>query len=369
MRFGNISSVWDNSIVRERLAHYWNILQGKELPYYLLCKRIGYPMKEDRFKLDVHMYEVLKQEFEEIMANPRRHQALMQNPEEERLSFLHLKYLHAVKMHYKCEFCENLCRVDRSGAKKGKCGIGSYAHVSSSFLHTGEEAPLVPSGTIFFSGCNFNCVFCQNADISNFGKQSLVPSFGMDTTPELLAKKADSLAESGALNINYVGGDPIPNLHIILQSMLYQTHKVAQLWNSNFYNSFFSLELLADLIDIWLPDFKYGNNICAEKYSGIKNYVEILQRNLVYIYTFGSKSIIIRHLVLPGHVDCCSIPILQWIHDNIPHVLVNIMAQYHPDHLVSDSIYPELNRYPTSAEMERVYHFADGLNIEYRAVS
>ncbi|MHA1776467.1 MAG: radical SAM protein, partial [Promethearchaeota archaeon] len=235
--------------------------------------------------------------------------------------------------------------------------------------HMGEESVLIPSGTIFFSGCSFGCVFCQNDDISTAGKKYPINMAGRKVTPNDLATLATTLINKGAVNINYVGGDPTPNLHTILSSSKFQTINVCQLWNSNFYNSFKALELLSDVIDLWLPDFKYGNNECAEKFSKIKSYWDVMKKNFTYIYKHGSRNIIIRHLVMPGHVECCSKPILKWIKDNIPEVVVNIMGQYHPAYLVSQGQYPEINRRITRAEMQEVFAYAEDLGLEFRSVS
>jgi putative pyruvate formate lyase activating enzyme len=241
---------------------------------------------------------------------------------------------------------------------------------------------LVPSGTIFFSGCTFECVFCQNYDISTIGKKRYseksnvhvnflkrlkVPMVSI--SPNHLAEMESLLAEQNAKNINYVGGDPTPNLHTIVQSLKFFHKNICLLWNSNFYNSMASLKILQEIMDLWLPDFKYGNNTCGKTYSGIKNYWDVITRNLKFIYDGGSRDIIIRHLVLPNHVECCTKPILTWIAENIPNVVVNIMGQYHPDHLINKDHYSEINRRPNREEMIQAFSLADSLGIEYRLVS
>jgi putative pyruvate formate lyase activating enzyme len=246
--------------------------------------------------------------------------------------------------------------------------IPKESYVSSAFLHHGEEAPLVPSGTIFFQGCNFECVFCQNYDISQVWKGTrCIEEVSQKVDNITLAEIAENLAKKGAKNINYVGGDPIPNLHTIIGNLKYQKTNICQLWNSNFFLTNKSLSLIIDLMDFWLPDFKYGNNDCGEKYSGVKNYFNILSRNHKRIHDEGSGEIIIRHLVMPNHVECCSKPILDFIAREIPKCVVNIMGQYRPEY---DSYkFPEINRRPTSEEIKEVQHYADDLSILYKPVS
>ncbi|MHA2150347.1 MAG: radical SAM protein, partial [Candidatus Thorarchaeota archaeon] len=224
-------------------------------------------------------------------------------------------------------------------------------------------APLVPSGTIFFSSCCFGCVFCQNNDISTN------PNSGRPVAPEGLATIAEALYRDGALNINYVGGDPIPNTHTILASQVYQTSNVTQLWNSNLYCSEETMRLLFDVFDVWLPDFKYGNNECAERLSGVKNYFDVVSRN--HLIAYESGEVIIRHLVMPNHVECCTIPILKWVSENMPNCMVNIMGQYRPEHRVrhEKERFSDIARPVTSQEMDLAFRTADELGVFHRYVS
>ena len=149
--------------------------------------------------------------------------------------------------------------------------------------------------------------------------------------------------------------------------MNHQTSNICQLWNSNFYLTNKALSLIIDLFDFWLPDFKYGNNQCAKKYSGVDNYYDVVARNHKRIHDKGSGEIIIRHLVMPNHVECCSIPILDYVAKEIPKCVVNIMGQYRP--AFHSHKYPEINRRPSSKEMEEVKNYADKLGILWKPVS
>lgn len=261
-----------------------------------------------------------------------------------------------------CSFCERRCRVNRSLGIKGFCGLDNKSYVHSWFLHIGEEAPLVPSGTIFYGGCNFKCVFCQNWDISQEN-----PLGGVEVNPYHLALIQKELKLNGARNINHVGGDPTPNIHNILESLKYIDINIAQLWNSNFYMSEEALKLLIYVIDIWLPDFKYGNNNCAIRLSSAPRYVEVVGRNHRIAIQWGDM--IIRHLVLPNHVDCCSKPVLKWIADNLPKdkVLVNIMDQYRPEYKAYQ--FKEISRRVRYDELEEVYAYADKLGLLWKDIS
>ncbi|RLG51592.1 MAG: pyruvate formate lyase-activating protein, partial [Thermoproteota archaeon] len=184
-----------------------------------------------------------------------------------------------------------------------------------------------------------------------------------------LAKIEAALRIDGAANINFVGGDPTPNLHTILESLLYLEENVPLLWNSNMYCSIETMKLLADIIDIWLPDFKYGNDSCAERLSKVQRYFEVVSRNHKIAHESGDM--IIRHLVLPNHVECCTKPVLKWISENCPNALVNVMAQYRPEYLVARNPrdYPDISRRPTAEEMRAAYSYAKSLGICYEPVS
>jgi putative pyruvate formate lyase activating enzyme len=291
------------------------------------------------------------------------------SPDETSPSFLDIKIKLARSMLERCNFCERSCGADRAAGKKGTCGVGATPRVCSAFLHFGEEGPLVPSGTIFFAGCNFACVFCQNEDISTD------PMNGIPVTPQKLANMATALAMDGAVNINYVGGDPTPNLHSIIESLAFQDAPVAQLWNSNNYNTLDSMKLLLDVMDIWLPDMKYGNDSCAKRLSGINNYWPIITRNMKLVHDEmvvpGHASLVIRHLVIPGHVDCCSVPVIEWIAKEIPLAMVNIMGQYRPQHkvLAQPGEFMDIARRPSFEEIDSVRSLATMLGVTWKPVS
>jgi len=232
-----------------------------------------------------------------------------------------------------CDLCERRCGADRAAGEKGHCGV-LEARICSEFLHMGEEPDLVPSYTIFFAGCTFNCVFCQNWDISTR------PEAGAMVEPEDLATmiearaRGDAHGRSGpagrARNVNWVGGDPTSNLHFIFDVLRRCNANIPQVWNSNMYMTEKTMRLLDGVVDIYLTDFKYGNDMCAERLSNAKGYMGIVTRN--HLLARNQAEVIIRHLVLPNHFKCCTEPVLRWISENLRDVKVNVMAQYRPEH-------------------------------------
>jgi len=298
------------------------------------------------------------------LKNSETHPPQIEKPE---FSFLDLKCELANRIIRKCIFCEWRCRVDRVKAERsGACHLDSIARVATFFRHFGEEPPIVDrngSGTVFFASCTCRCVFCQNGDISQN------PEAGVPVSPEKLSSIIRSLRRDGAANINLVGGEPTPNLHVILGALNLTFVNVPILWNSNMYLTPEAMQILADVVDIWLPDFKWGNDRCAVEYSRVVRYFEVVSRNHAMAYRNGDM--IIRHLVMPGHVECCTKPILDWIEENCPRALVNVMAQYRPEYLVlqhSDR-YAEIARPITVQELREVRDYADRLGIVWKPVS
>ena len=236
-------------------------------------------------------------------------------------SLLDLKIELATRIFRSCVFCEKRCKVDRN-ISSGQCNVRE-ARIYSEFLHMGEESFLIPSYTIFFSGCTFNCVFCQNWDIS----QQIC---GLSIKHKDLIFLIDKRIKEGAKNINWVGGDPTSNLLYILLVLKECKANIVQVWNSNMYCSVETMKLLDGVIDIYLTDFKYGNDFCAKRLSKIDNYTGIIKRNHKLAYDFGE--VVIRHLIMPNHLDCCSVKILDWISKNLDDAVVNLMAQYRPQY-------------------------------------
>ena len=371
-------SVWEQFELKNRLVDYRDIFQGRRLPRYKLARLFYVPIddkKSQKDLLDIHEHyhpkfkDWLKEkqtlpleEVEKEVFKQYKEEIIREN------NYLKLKVLITKDILSACEFCENKCKADRASGKVGNCGVDGQAYISSAFVHMGEESPIVPSGTIFFYGCTFQCVFCQNHDISQ--EFSFERFRGKGHTPLDLAQMYYNLKGQGVRNINFVGGEPTPNLHLILESFLEAQVNLPMLWNSNMYLTETSMKLLVDIFDIWLPDYKYSNNECATKYSKAPKYKEAIERNMKMIEERGSGEYIIRHLVMPNHTECCSIPILNWVNENLKTPLVNIMAQYRPEYKVlRTEMYPEIKKRPSTSEMYNVRKHADDLGIYWKSVS
>jgi len=319
------------------LSDYFRILRGERNANYLESKQL-----EIDFDLNAQE-EKLWETHDEVVGKKK------ENPF---LSLFDLKLEISKRMLEKCRFCERRCYVNREKGQKGYCGV-LKSKIASEFIHMGEEPELVPSYTIFFSGCTFNCVFCQNWDISQY------PEAGIYVEPRVMAKLIEQI-KNNIRNLNWVGGEPTPNLPYILDVLSHTSVNIPVIWNSNMYMSGETMKILSNIVDVYLSDFKYGNDDCAKKLSNVENYFSIVSRN----HKTANKQceMIIRHLVLPNHLECCTKPVLKWIAENLRNVKVNVMAQYKPEHKAKE--YPEINRKITKEEFDEALNFAKKLGLD-----
>ena len=343
-------------------------MQDKKPAKYLVCKSIHTEMDiknsetSELWKEHERLSKIARNKIEKIKLSDQ-----LENLKLCKNNFLDLKSEIANRSLDSCNLCEWNCNVNRNEGEIGVCRLDKTTRVSSWFRHFGEEPPLVNtngSGTIFFTGCMFRCVFCQNWEISQY------PLAGEEVNGIKLAKIMSELYRQGAHNINFVGGEPTPNIHTIIDGMKNLDVNVPMLWNSDMYATLDAMKLLVDIIDIWLPDFKYGNDECARRLSGIPNYFATVSRNHKFVLD-QNGDMIIRHLVLPNHFDCCTKPVLNWISKNCNRVLVNVMGQYHPEYRVQKNpkYYSDISRPLKTEELQRAYKYADKCGLVYRPVS
>jgi len=335
---------------RAALARYFDVFVDRKPAKFLIGRRLPAAFgPEDSASRLWSLHNQLLDEYyrvERDIDEGKRGLEELGRPER---SFFDLKVEIARRILRSCCFCERRCGADRSSNQLGWCQAGSEMLVSSMFEHMGEEPELVPSGTVFTISCNFRCLHCQNWSISQRFET------GEIYAPDRLAKAVEGLRRLGCRNINMVGGDPTVWLHHWLEVFKRVGVNVPALWNSNAYYSEESAKLLGGFIDVYKLDFKYGNDSCAERISGVKRYWEVCTRNHVLAKRLGE--LIIRVLVLPNHLECCCKPILNWIVEKLGReTRVNVMWQYRPEWRAHEL--PELRRRLTRAEMDRSIEIA-----------
>ena len=268
-----------------------------------------------------------------------------------------------------CNICPRNCNVDRS-EKTGFCSMTDTVKISRAALHMWEE-PCVSgengSGTVFFSGCNMKCVFCQNKDISTGG-------FGKEITVERLSDIFLELQGKGALNINLVTPTHY-TLQIIDAVKLARTKglKLPIVYNTSSYEKVETIKLLEGVVDVWLPDFKYMDNAVAYKYSKAADYVdcataaisEMVRQQPECIFNEDGiiqKGVIVRHLVLPGQTQGAKDAVEYLYNRYGDNIFISIMSQYTP--CTDLSAYPEINRKLTQQEYDDVVDYAVEIGVE-----
>ena len=270
----------------------------------------------------------------------------------------------------KCEICPFRCKVNRLSGQVGRCGCGDKIIVAKYQLHYFEE-PCISgksgSGTVFFSNCNFKCIFCQNYKISQEGK-------GNEVTIEELANIFLKLQQEGANNINLV--TPTMYAYQIIEAIKIARNNGLNLpiiYNSNGYENVETLRDLRGYVDVYLPDLKYYADELAIKYSKAPNYFKIATKAILEIINqvglpefdengMIKKGVIIRHLVLPGHIQN-SKHILKWLKENVEgNAYVSVMAQYFPTYKAKEDEY--LNRKLTRKEYSEIEQYLYLLDIQ-----
>ena len=335
---------------RASLNRYFAVMQNEKTAKFMIAKKLPaeYSSKNSTEKL-WKIHEKLTEKYYELEKQVDSKQKDLREMKTPEKSYLDLKIEIAKRIMENCHFCTRRCGVNRKAGKLGYCRCGPSITVSSMFEHMGEEPELVPSGTIFTLGCTMRCLHCQNWTISQWYEK------GETYKPEDLAREVERLRRSGCRNINLVGGEPTPWLEQWLKTFKHVNLNVPVVWNSNSYYSEETAKLLAGFVDVYLLDFKYGPNKCAEKISDAPKYWEVCTRNHLYAKNYGE--LIIRVLVLPEHLECCLKPILNWISKNLgASTRTNVMFQYRPEWRAHEI--PELRRRLTRNEMEKAIRIA-----------
>ncbi len=242
-----------------------------------------------------------------------------------------------------CRLCELRCGVDRLAGERGPCGVGLQARTYNAFVHLGEERQLVPSFTVFLTGCNLRCVFCSDGEAVDD------PEVGVPLDPDVLARRV--AAEPGLRSVEFVGGLPDVNLYAVARCAERLPAGLPVALNSNGWFTPEALDAMAGWVRWLLVDLKYGPGSCAAALAGVDHYWQTVTANLRR--AAAGFDVIVRHLLLPGHGECCTRPVLRWLGEALPGVRVNVMTGYQPLHRVAGTGGP-LDRTVAEAEVRGV---------------
>ncbi len=268
-----------------------------------------------------------------------------------------------------CSLCPRTCGVNRKNGESGFCGIGAAASVASWGPHFGEERPLVGrfgSGTIFFSGCNLGCIFCQNWTISH-GREGTI------LTDDRLARIMLELQTAGCHNINLV--TPTHQIPAILRALVRAVEKgliLPIVYNCGGYESLETLRLLDGIVDIYMPDLKFMDGAHAKRYAEASDYPDVARAALLEMHRqvgdlvmessgVAQHGLLVRHLLMPDDIAGSS-EALRFIAGELsPDTYVNVMDQYHPCYRAAE--FPELNRRITPGEYRYALQLAKGAGL------
>jgi len=264
-------------------------------------------------------------------------------------------------MNGKCMLCPRKCGVDRNNGELGFCRCGAAPIIARAAPHFGEE-PCISgscgSGAVFFSGCNMQCVFCQNREISFEGHGKVI-------SVSRLAEIFSELEDSDVHNINLV--TPTHFTDVIIEALKIAKPNIPVVWNSSAYENIETLKMLEGYVQVYMPDFKYTSNDAALRYSGAKDFPNIAKSAIMEMYRqtgafvldnegLLKKGVLIRHLVLPGRLDD-AFDIIDWVSESFPKnaVFFSLMSQFVP--LADKKKYPELSRSLTREEYDRAFSY------------
>ncbi len=221
-----------------------------------------------------------------------------------------------------CQLCALRCGANRLAEGRGPCGAGLDTSYFTAQLESGDELQLTPTFAIALSGCNLRCKFCIT------GESSWNPRAGRLLDIPTVVNGAIKALERGARSIMVLGGEPTIHCPALLSLVSTLPDSARLAIKTNGYYTLEARELLGGLFDDWVIDYKFGNNTCAASVAMAQDYLPVLHENLAWAAT--NSHLIIRHLLLPGHVDCCWQPIARWIATNIPDVELNLNLAYWP---------------------------------------
>lgn len=223
----------------------------------------------------------------------------------------------------------------------------SVAHCFRRFVSYGDEAEFVPTLRLYLAGCNFRCRFC------NVAPECFIPDHGDPIDPEQIARECLDALDSGVKTITILGGEPTIHTDTILRIADAAGRPLPIVLNTNGSFPPEAIGRLAHVIQTWVVDFKFGNDECAHRLARVKDYLATVTSNLVALHAMGRLHV--RHLLMPGHVQCCFEPAASWLNDRLPGARLHLMTGYVPGwKAVND---PRLGRLLSREEIDSAIGF------------
>lgn len=253
-----------------------------------------------------------------------------------------------------CRLCAHLCGVNRLAGRAGLCHADQYARVFQAQVEVSDELRLTPTLAIALSGCDLRCSFCIT------GQESWNPQAGRPADIRELASTAKRALAGGARSIMILGGEPTLHLPTVLELVAALPDEATLVWKTNGHGTRQARVLLAGLFDVWVIDYKFGNDQCASRLARVSNYTAVVRENLVWAH--ANAELVVRHLVMPGHLDCCWRPVAEWLAERMPNVRVNLRTGFWP--AWQSHRHPELRGTVTAADAAEAVRHARSLGLK-----
>jgi putative pyruvate formate lyase activating enzyme len=254
-----------------------------------------------------------------------------------------------------CHLCAHHCGVNRLTGPAGRCHAGADARFFSAQIEVSDELELIPTFAIAMSGCDLRCDFCIT------GASSWNAKAGEKPGVREMAARARRALDRGARTIMVLGGEPTVHLPAALELVAALPDSARLIWKTNAHGSAEARVLLDGMFDVWLADFKFGNDACARRLAKVPDYVRIVRDNL--LWANEHSELIVRHLLMPGHVDCCWRPVAEWLAEHLPDAKVNLRSGFWPAWHAAR--HPELRGTVATVDNQRALEIARacGLNL------
>lgn len=238
--------------------------------------------------------------------------------------------------------------MNRLAGDRGLCQAGDRPRVHLAQIEMGEELELIPTFAVALSGCDLRCAFCIS------GAQSWNPRAGEALSAQALARRATAALVAGARTITILGGEPTVHVPFLIEFVAALPDRARLVLKTNGYGSSLSRALLGGLFEVWCIDYKFGNDTCAERLARAPNYSAVVRENLVW--AARHTNLIVRHLLMPGHLECCWRPVAAWLSTHIPGVKVSLRTGFWPGWQAARQA--ELNRPVSAHEAEQARRMA-----------
>jgi putative pyruvate formate lyase activating enzyme len=252
-----------------------------------------------------------------------------------------------------CHLCAHHCGVNRLAGEQGVCRAGATARVFSVQVEVADELELTPTFAVALSGCDLRCAFCVTAP------QSWNPRAGDPPDLHGLAARAAMALAEGARTIMILGGEPTIHVPTVVEIVAALPDDAKLVWKTNAHASAQARALLDGLFDVWLADYKFGSDTCARRLAGVSDYTRVVRENL--LWARGHSELIVRHLLMPGHVDCCWAPVAEWLATHLTGVKVSLRGEFWPNQ--HSARHPELRRPLSGEESARARQIAGEFNL------